>query len=1150
MTVLWTVLFFVFTKRLTSMSIFSKIYVQQHHDEYEDDNVPTYEFISKDEFDVDDIEIPSTFLTPWHNDDYSQEGMNWKLIATLAVAGAIVGASIYFTLREVDNFKKIDKLNESIRKAQREITNAEIKAVEDALEKERAERKVEHEKDMKNAELYSKMWGALKPKGDVISAVNKTGPEMIKSGTKLAEQLADVESLMINIKPSDELSVVGPKVDAILVKLFPLNKDIPTMDELYTLSKWPEDVRDLSVVRSLAADPFYKISTALEAAYAGMFDKNTFGWLESASDDFDRLIGRFKRLSESADKTASKLKDKEFAPGVKSKLDELSDLVKKTERKFKDAVSFHNRAAAGVGIAISSTHMHLSKEVERVRSRLAGKEDNATLQSFQPTIEFDDVYLPGIDDYTQQKANWGKIAQLALSVALIGAGLYFTLKDADNIAKAAEHNKKVFERMSEINREAFKASMGSYKASAAYEEKAKASKDQSDSDLKAFFKLTAPSGGTLIQAANKTGPEMIKSCSAALDIFRDINMFVINLKEDDESDSTVNKLDGFMTKLKTAYDGMATLPDLYKSSGWSEDLRDGDKIKKIATSIEFAAMMLMDMIEHPLSKNWMGWFADDSDFSKLQSDYKKYNDKLKQDEDKLKEAKYTDVVSDKLKELNRASREVIGMMKDQINYHTAAADVLRLATAPAMNTAKDVEKADKSTMQSAIIRHHSNIASFPYDANASVTTFLTEHGGVFNTTDSLLTEVSEFDGATKTMLDADESISIVEREIHRNGCVCREQVETIIKYHGPFLPPSVPVNSFTAESTEQNLDIVKEAIAFKRTPPLMSAIANAATQLEHIVNHIQNTDHSQVVSAIEDMSNQANELLGLVKDYEAVAPTMYLHMGDGLDKDDEAKRVVKKLRVMELTVTTDELVKFKDLVLDAVDDMKDVVEALHKALDKINDKNLLKDVPVLIAADAAKEKVSLPIQDEEFIKILAKLTEELSEFDLKEVDDLHETLKREWAFYEQGINYTKEAMRTNVGNSYEYAEHVMTSLTKDFLVPRQIMLSDALETHEDMTELLTCLKALHYKGKKPLFAIAQEITLVTTHIRKLCEYYVSLHQMVTSGLYFYSKLACDKMRVVGVVVEQQDGLIKSKDALALAGLIKSKLRKSHSEVIE
>lgn len=791
------------------------------------------------------------------------------------------------------------------------------------------------------------------------------------------------------------------------------------------------------------------------------------------------------------------------------------------------------------------------------------EDDNVPVFDLLTKDEFnaDDISVPdtfplpwGMDDYTQE-SKWVKIAQLALAAVIIGGAIYVTIKDAQNIRKAAAHNKKVFEQWSNIRSEYSSAKFESYVSTDMFKD-ILSKHDEDAQTHKELWNIMSPFTGSLLPVVNQTAPDMLKVGFKLVDALNDVNVFVVNIKEDDESTKTLEQLEKYASEMTSMLDGLTTIDELYEKSKWVEKYRSIAIIKEIARNVRYQ-MSTMGEFTSKIGTNWMGWYSDSREFQALQDKFEVLKRRSEDSEKKLKELKVTSAVRERLSSLNANIRQVVRVFSQQIKFYDAAGAAIGYATASQMELAKQAAnfKADMQSHNPAvelqhINRTHSNIATFPFDANASVGTFLSEHGGSLNTTDSLQNSVIGADGKTNSCMQADESISIVASEVERTGCVCREQVETIVKYHGPFLPPSVPVNSFTAEPTQQNVDVVKEALAFKRTPALMGAIASASRQLGSIVEHIRNTDHTAFVTEIEDMSFQANQVLGSVVEYEAIAPTMYLHMGDGLTKDDEAKRIARKLHPMALTVTTDELVRFKDAVNESIEQVAAAVAATKDVLDAINDKDLLRDVPVLIAGDAAKEKASVSPKGAAFQGLVKKLADALGAIDMTDANKLHETLKVEWAFYEQQLSYAKEAMRTNVGNSYEYTEHVMASLTNDFLVPRQLINTPEEDTFGELLGMLKTIEELHYKGKKPLFAVAGEITQLVTTVRKLCEYYVALHQMTSSALYFYCKLVVDKMRVASTLKKQEDGLIKTKDALALAGLIRSTIRKSSAELPE
>jgi hypothetical protein len=100
-----------------------------------------------------------------------------------------------------------------------------------------------------------------------------------------------------------------------------------------------------------------------------------------------------------------------------------------------------------------------------------------------------------------------------------------------------------------------------------------------------------------------------------------------------------------------------------------------------------------------------------------------------------------------------------------------------------------------------------------------------------------------------------------------------------------------------------------------------------------------------------------------------------------------------------------------------------------------------------------------------------------------------------------------------------------------------------LQHSEYLNEIITKLNELAFKGKKPHYALANDIHDFSLKAKELSIFCVKLENHVKVAISVYTKLINNKASVVNVLYEEKDKSIKALDVRTLATLVKAVIGK-------
>jgi hypothetical protein len=378
------------------------------------------------------------------------------------------------------------------------------------------------------------------------------------------------------------------------------------------------------------------------------------------------------------------------------------------------------------------------------------------------------------------------------------------------------------------------------------------------------------------------------------------------------------------------------------------------------------------------------------------------------------------------------------------------------------------------------------------------------------------------------------------------GTVCRQTVELLTETHGAFLPPSYPAKSFTLQETEQNIDVFKEATLLKKNSVLTAVVGTTASMLGAIQTYMTKNQYEPLLNAIEDLNNQCTDALGEVVDYEVVAATLFSQFNGMFEKSATAKAVFTMYHPMASTAYTGRLLSAREKVVDALKDLIEVGEDLIELAKGIDEGKYLKNVPLLDIPNSTREVGNLSRvgeKDAAFVEELIDIRDDFADIDLSSLDSDMNYLDIQLPFNNTDLTLVREQMATDVLPSEEWAEYVMSSLTLDVMMPRRLVDSGTLQHSEYLNEIITKLNELAFKGKKPHYALANDIHDFSLKAKELSIFCVKLENHVKVAISVYTKLINNKASVVNVLYEEKDKSIKALDVRTLATLVKAVIGK-------
>lgn len=425
---------------------------------------------------------------------------------------------------------------------------------------------------------------------------------------------------------------------------------------------------------------------------------------------------------------------------------------------------------------------------------------------------------------------------------------------------------------------------------------------------------------------------------------------------------------------------------------------------------------------------------------------------------------------------------------------------------------------------------------------------------------SLLNDTQAFDelGSDDQLLIADTQskseiacnhlthLEAIVQSAFEKGTVCRQTVELLTETHGGFLPPSYPAKSFTLQETEQNIDVFKEATLLKKNSVLTAVVGTTASMLGAIQTYMTKNQYEPLLNAIEDLNNQCTDALGEVVDYEVVAATLFSQFNGMFEKSATAKAVFTMYHPMASTPYTGRLLSAREKVVDALKDLIEVGEDLIELAKGIDEGKYLKNVPLLDIPNSTREVGNLSRvseKDAAFVEELIDIRDDFADIDLSSLNSDMNYLDIQLPFNNTELALVREQMVTDVLPFEEWAEYVMSSLTLDVMMPRRLVDSGTLQQSDYLNEIITKLNDLAFKGKKPHYALANDIHDFSLKAKELSIFCVKLENHVKVAISVYTKLINTKASVVGVLYEEKDKSIKALDVRTLATLVKAVINK-------
>ena len=378
------------------------------------------------------------------------------------------------------------------------------------------------------------------------------------------------------------------------------------------------------------------------------------------------------------------------------------------------------------------------------------------------------------------------------------------------------------------------------------------------------------------------------------------------------------------------------------------------------------------------------------------------------------------------------------------------------------------------------------------------------------------------------------------------GTVCRQTVELLTETHGAFLPPSYPAKSFTLQETEQNIDVFKEATLLKKNSVLTALMGTTASMLGAIQSYMTKNQYEPLLNAIEDLNNQCTDALGSVVDYEVVAATLFTQFNGMFEKSAVAKSVFSTYHPMASTAYTGKLLSAREKVVDALKDLIEVGEDLIKLAEGIDSGKYLKNVPLLDIPNSTREVGNLSLvreKDAGFVEELIDVRDDFGDIDTSSLESDVTALDVHLPFNNTELSIVREQLMTDVLPYEEWAEYVMASLTLDVMMPRRLVDSGTLQQSDYLNEVITKLNDLAFKGKKPHYALANDIHDFSLKAKELSIFCVKLENHVKVALTVYTKLINTKASVVDVLYKEKDNSIKALDVRTLATLVKAVINK-------